>query len=234
MKALCQLLVLGACAPNLVFSATAGEKLDITDGTAPALAISAVADDRVGIAKRGEEWTPSELVVIANNGCFKMIEENMDKIPDWVQKYKDWEVLALQNTATGKSLSARYGEEKLGMPHLFCDPDNGCSSLPSPLKILQFVDATNPDMPRDLRVKEAQGRYWTAMSYYMVFRTVTHTLVSLFMIAHDSLVLTSVRTRSNVLRILCCQESILSSGTSPRKATMRQFSNARSKHFLLI
>ncbi|TGO28077.1 hypothetical protein BPAE_0032g00200 [Botrytis paeoniae] len=179
MKALFQLLIIGAWAPNLVFSAIAGDRLSITDGNAPALVLSAVADDSVSIAKRTEEWTPNELVVIANNGCFKMIEENMDKIPDWVQKYKDWEASALQDTASGKSLSARYGEEKLGMPHWFCDPDNGCSSLPSPLKILQFVDATEPSMPRDKRVEEAQGRYWVAMSYYMVFRTGTHTLNAL-------------------------------------------------------
>ncbi|TGO63484.1 hypothetical protein BOTNAR_0099g00110 [Botryotinia narcissicola] len=175
MKALFSLLIIGACSPNLVFSAIVLDRLSITDSNAPVLVPSAVADVS-SITKRTEEWTPKELVVIANNGCFKMIEDNMDKIPDWVQKYKDWEALALQDTASGKSLSARYGEEKLGMPHWFCDPDNGCSSLPSPLKILQFVDATEPNMPREKTVEEAQGRYWSAMSYYMTFRTATHTL----------------------------------------------------------
>lgn len=211
MKAPFQLLIIGAWAPNVVFSAIVNGRPSITDGTAPMLIASTVADNRVSIAKRTEEWTLKELVVIANNGCFKMIEDNMDKIPDWVQKYKDWEALALQDTASEKSLSARYGEEKLGMPHWFCDPDNGCSSLPSPLKILQFVDATEPYMPREKRVEEAQGRYWAAMSFYMTFRTATHTLVSLFMIAHHSLLLTTVRMRSNAPRILCCQESTLSS-----------------------
>ncbi|KAF7959524.1 hypothetical protein EAE96_001140 [Botrytis aclada] len=210
MKALYLLLIIGACALILASAVITGHRLSITDGNSPALALSSVADDRVSIVKRDGEWTAKELVVIANNGSFKMTKENMNKIPDWIKQYKTWEALALKDTASGKSLSARYGEEKLGMPHWFCDPDNGCSSLPSPLKILQFVDATEPGMPRDKRVEEAKGRYWVAMSYYMVFRTGTHTLNALkraqdFVLPRIDTIIQDFTKQGNQKAILMCK-----------------------------
>ncbi|KAF7934742.1 uncharacterized protein EAE98_002787 [Botrytis deweyae] len=210
MKGLSRLLIIGAWAPNLVFSAIVNGRLSITEGNASAIVPSVAADDSVSTVERTGEWKPNELVLIANNGSFKMIKDNMNKIPDWVQKYKDWEALALQDTASAKSLSARYGEEKLGMPHWFCDPDNGCSSLPSPLKILQFVDATEPEMPRDKRLEEAQGRYWAAMSYYMTFRTASHTLNALkraqdFVLPRIDTIIVDFTKQGNSKAILQCK-----------------------------
>lgn len=122
-------------------------------------------------------WSRHEMINIVNSGVFMMEKANMEKV-DWATRYKDWETSALASDSD-KSISIRYGKEKLGKDNWLCDPDTGCSYLPNPLSILEYVDATEPEMSPDAKIEEAQARYWAAIRTYSVFKNVQHSIVSL-------------------------------------------------------
>ncbi|KAJ8058970.1 hypothetical protein OCU04_011954 [Sclerotinia nivalis] len=191
------------------FPLAAVEDVPASPSTSPFTLRVLSSSDEFELAKRQEPWSRPELVSIANSGIFKMNASNMEKF-DWAQRYKDWETLALQNSDSGKSLSARYGEEKLGKPHWFCDPDNGCAAMPTPLEVLEFVDVSEPDKTRDEKIQEAQARYWAGMSYYLVFRTGTHTINALaraqdFVLARIDSIIFDFTKQDNQDTILKCE-----------------------------
>ncbi|CAD6446010.1 e2d4624d-ae6a-4e5b-abfe-3d30f284277c [Sclerotinia trifoliorum] len=180
-----------------------------SSSTSPSTFKNLSSPDDLKIAKRQETWSRPELVGISNSGIFKMDTPNMEKF-DWAPRYKDWETLALHDSGSGKSLSARYGEEKLGKPHWFCDPDNGCTAMPTPLEVLEFVDVSQPGMTRDEKIEEAQARYWAGMSYYLVFRTGTHTINALaraqdFVLARIDSIIYDFTKQDNEDTILKCE-----------------------------
>ncbi|ESZ93884.1 hypothetical protein SBOR_5742 [Sclerotinia borealis F-4128] len=94
---------------------------------------------------------------------------------DWLERFKKWEDSAL-NSSSARSLSTRYGQEKMGETEWICNPDSGCASKPNPLSILEFVDATETGLSRDEKVEEAQARYWAAMSFWLIFSSASNTM----------------------------------------------------------
>ncbi|KAI9642474.1 hypothetical protein NHQ30_009279 [Ciborinia camelliae] len=126
------------------------------------------------VAKRDAKFTHKEAIQIVQSGAFNPTESNLEKI-DWIKRFDDWETSARASDSK-KSISTRYGEEKIGELNWICDADTACVSKPNPVTILQFVECSEPDMNRDEIIEEAKARYWASMSIWTIYRTASHTV----------------------------------------------------------